>query len=674
MTTGRSGAGRRRRTASDLAIGQIRGFYKLFCTWIYQALCSQLPLEVLIREDLNPTSRTPAWRRFIERLPKTREEAAIGLSSDLDAVLALISSGTPLKFTWLGPWSQLFRGCPEARALLAYAGLQLAEAFRKVKEPCPQEYLDKAIEIYHQDERSLDTDLLGQYPGALWPDSPSPAIQVGKVMIEYWLHGLSPSFKWGHFGPGAVSEKLDHIDRATCGPSWVPVYHTPVAEPPYFKSREEWRVWMLTHDPCEHPGTFPQAVSSRMVAVPKTATKPRLIAAEPAAVSWKQQSLLELLKRRMSKFPYLDITDQSHNQRLCLRGLATIDQSRASDRVSDALVQQLFPADWVRALDSVRTPSVKCLCGETHLLSKFAGMGAATTFPVETLIFAACALSRAYLEEGGSPWDDRHAVVSWLEGQQSMDVWGFYGDDAVVPNNMFEPACDEYQRWGFIPNEDKSYHGEDMFRESCGVMVTLDHNQWCEVSPARFHTWPDGSTGLSKSAPLVEVLNRVRLKIKLLSGYDADDDESRWTRIPRQAMLWDYSDMKGLLWSPKGFGWWDGNLWPVTADEYQLNWCEIDQRLPYGVVYRSTCKPDGEIPPSALYVCLSKVQQPTHMVDHDSSDQKTGEPVTVRVWKTPDAPTVLREPRPYKVLAVRGSRVDKLKKQKAQYLKYWVGC
>lgn len=647
MTKGCSGAGRHCGPASkDGVTDSVRGFLKLFSAWIFQALCSGYPLEVQERLALEPGNRKPAWRWFLERLPKNREDASVGLSSDLDAVLTKLSSGEDTEFTWLGPWSNLFDIFPEARALLAFAGLELAEAFRKVKEPCAKEYLDKAIQAYHEDEKTLLVDVAGSYPSALNPLCPSPAIQVGRVMVGYWLHGLKPSFDKGHFGPGSVAEKLDHIDRATDLPSWKPVYHH-LVEPWHFSSREEWRAWELTHDSANPPKTFPHSVSSRMVAVPKTATKPRLIAAEPAARSWLQQSLLEILKRRMSEFPYLDISDQTHNQRLCLRGLATIDQSRASDRVSDALVRQLFPADWVAALEYARTDSVQCLCGETHTLAKFAGMGAATTFPVETLVFAACALSRAYLESGGSPMDDRHAIEGWLDSQRSKDVWGFYGDDAVVPNNLYEAIYDEFCRWGFIPNNDKSYHGDDRFRESCGVMaVLLPTGEWVEVSPARFSSWPDASTKVSSSASLVETLNRIRLKILLLSGVSVDCDSTRWTKIPRQSMLWDYSDMKGLLWSPTGFGWWDGTLIPVAVADYQQCWSTVHQLIGRGVVYRSKCAADGEIPPAALHVCLSRIQGSARITE------KVYDGYVVRNWEFPCEPSVLRDPRPFKVKAV----------------------
>lgn len=646
MTTGCSGAGPRRRSAVDLTNGQVRGFLKLFSDWIFQSLCSGYPLEVQERLAFSPGDRKPNWRWFLERLPKDKEEASVGLSSDLDAVLLKLSSGESTEFNWLGPWSNLFDTFPEARALLAFAGLEFAEAFRKVKEPCGQEYLDKAIQAYHRDEQTLVDDVAGSYPAALYSNYESPCIQLGKTIIGIWLHGLHPHFEKGHFGPGSVAEKLDHIDRATATPSWRPTYHN-LIEPCHFSSREEWREWELTHDWANPPQTYLHSASSRMVAVPKTATKPRLIAAEPAARSWLQQSLFEILKERMQHYPYLDITDQTHNQRLCLQGLATIDQSRASDRVSDALVRRLFPADWVEALEYARTDTVQCLCGETHTLSKFAGMGAATTFPVETLVFAACALSRAYLEYGGSPWDDRHAIEDWLKDQCSKDVWGFYGDDAIVPNNLFDSIIDEYRRWGFIPNFDKSYSGSDRFRESCGVMaIQTPTGEWVEVSPARFSTWPDASTKISKSASTVETLNRLRLKILLLSGESVNCERTRWTEIPEQKMLWDYSDMKGLLWSPTGFGWWDGTLLPATAEDYQDNWSVLEQQLGFGTVYRSKCVEDGEIPSSALHVCLSHIQGGAYVSSETCGLQE------IRRWVYPTEPSVLRDPRPFQVKAV----------------------
>ena len=146
-------------------------------------------------------------------------------------------------------------------------------------------------------------------------------------------------------------------------------------------------------------------------------------------------------------------------------GFGTIDQSRASDRVSADLVRCLFGADWFELLDATRTPSVDCLCGENHVLAKFAGMGSATTFPVETLVFAAIAMASMAVTDGlVIDCPDRVAQVFSLYGEKV----GFYGDDAIVPAAYVDSVSADYERFGFIINREKSY-AFGPFKESCGV-------------------------------------------------------------------------------------------------------------------------------------------------------------------------------------------------------------
>jgi hypothetical protein len=71
--------------------------------------------------------------------------------------------------------------------------------------------------------------------------------------------------------------------------------------------------------------------------------------------------------------------------------IATIDLSDASDRVSLALVEELFGFNpgFLRFLKLSRSPFAQLPGGELVLLNKFASMGSALTFPVEAMVFTA---------------------------------------------------------------------------------------------------------------------------------------------------------------------------------------------------------------------------------------------------------------------------------------------
>jgi len=143
---------------------------------------------------------------------------------------------------------------------------------------------------------------------------------------------------------------------------------------------------------------------TRLVAVPKTQTKPRLIAAEPTVMQYLQQGLASSLVPAIESDPiagsFAGFTDQTVNQRMAKEGslegtLATLDLSDASDRVANWLVEELF-CDWPHFLEAIQvTRSLRCQLpsGEVIPLLKFASMGSAMTFPVEAMIFTSIALS-----------------------------------------------------------------------------------------------------------------------------------------------------------------------------------------------------------------------------------------------------------------------------------------
>jgi hypothetical protein len=215
----------------------------------------------------------------------------------------------------------------------------------------------------------------------------------------------------------------------------------------------------------------------KVVLVPKTQKTPRVIAIEPTAMQYAQQGLLEALRdeldrdKTLSKF--VSLGDQTPNQRMASRGslsgeLATLDLSEASDRVSNQLVRELTACHpWLsRALDATRSRKASVL-GKTIRLAKFASMGSATCFPIETLVFLTCVFVGVELSL------KRPLRRSDLDGY--YDSVRVYGDDIIVPNTLTCSVIRSLETYGFKVNARKSFW-TGKFRESCGKEYYAGHD------------------------------------------------------------------------------------------------------------------------------------------------------------------------------------------------------
>lgn len=208
--------------------------------------------------------------------------------------------------------------------------------------------------------------------------------------------------------------------------------------------------------------------ASKLIAVPKTAKSPRLIASEPTAHMWCQQKIYSWLDNRMSNSfigQFVSLHDQSASQRLVMqasvdRTLATIDLSSASDRISCAHIESLFKANLslLNAIHSVRTRSVTDKVIDeygTQTLKKFAAMGSALTFPVQCLLFLAIALASAGAH-------DKKSILA-LIGKVRI-----FGDDIIIPNQSYVDMTRNLHDLGLKVNKLKSF-STGYFRESCGM-------------------------------------------------------------------------------------------------------------------------------------------------------------------------------------------------------------
>jgi hypothetical protein len=131
---------------------------------------------------------------------------------------------------------------------------------------------------------------------------------------------------------------------------------------------------------------------------------------------------------------------------------ATLDLSDASDRISWAAVQAVFPNWVVDELFAARSDYFELpgKAGCSEYLNIYAGMGNATTFAVETLFFSAYVVA-VCKTRGLRPW------VST------------FGDDIIVTNEVALQLLEDGDKPFFKINWSKSFHSDDAIRESCGI-------------------------------------------------------------------------------------------------------------------------------------------------------------------------------------------------------------
>jgi hypothetical protein len=228
--------------------------------------------------------------------------------------------------------------------------------------------------------------------------------------------------------------------------------------------------------------------ASELLHVPKTRKKPRLIAEEPTANQWCQQAVAQELRRRVGRSPLgnsISFFDQVPSQVDCLSASmsgqrATLDLSSASDRLSCCVVEKIFRRNLtlLRLLSATRTRY--CVFGPTApyratlRLRKYASMGSALTFPVQSIVFAVLAIGVGFHLSGRGRLTKRHYDAL----SRSVRV---FGDDIIVPKHWVDPLVSLLDTLGLRVNKSKSFR-EGNFRESCGMYAYRGY----EVTPVRF--------------------------------------------------------------------------------------------------------------------------------------------------------------------------------------------
>lgn len=346
----------------------------------------------------------------------------------------------------------------KARVIRAYRSLFYL--VYKMETPLTDEAQKAALQKWRQNETELEEHSFPSYYDKDLVIAREIIADIIKPSLEEKIfRDLTPKH-----GPGAVAGGENNVDK------WVNAHYIKSLHSVYprydlyFGWRSEGRVspTMAAEIIAFVKRSSEQRAISRLLFVPKDSRGPRTISCEPKELMFVQQGVaMNLMKvLHFSSHGRINFVDQSINGRLALTSsqdgeFATIDLQDASDRVSTRLVELMFP-EWshryLRALRSEATLLPDGTLFEGH--QKYAPMGSALCFPVESLVFWALAVA-AGVESGMTAADAKASTY-------------VYGDDIIIRPQVFEPLVRIFTKFALKVNVDKSYV-EGPFRESCGV-------------------------------------------------------------------------------------------------------------------------------------------------------------------------------------------------------------
>lgn len=218
---------------------------------------------------------------------------------------------------------------------------------------------------------------------------------------------------------------------------------------------------------------------SKLIAVPKDYSKPRLIASEPVCHQWCQQITLQWLSERIKGTKlgnFIDFQNQRFSHDLVVRSsvdksLATVDLSSASDRLTCWSVERMFRKNFtvLSALNAHRSRIItNSITNKADIpLRKFASQGTAVTFPIQSIFFLCCVLASL----GCNKLRDSDDFI----GQVRV-----YGDDIIIPVHGLDTLKSLLTYLQLKVNPKKTF-SKGNFRESCG----LDAYKGYDITPCK---------------------------------------------------------------------------------------------------------------------------------------------------------------------------------------------
>jgi hypothetical protein len=236
-----------------------------------------------------------------------------------------------------------------------------------------------------------------------------------------WSPGASSSLKAAYANP---QNKWGLATHTTHGTSW----------------------WMSAWNDKFQDGKFwsnlELVTSNRVMTVPKNAKTERVIAAEPDWNMFFQLGMGACFRRRLQRVGLLRSprvgekvtpeTEAQCRQKMYARvgsrygNYATIDLKAASDTITLAVCELLYPPKLFRMLCQLRSPQGVLPDGSTITYEKISSMGNGNTFELETSLF----------------W----AIACVAAGSEDVHV---YGDDIIVPTEAATRVIETLRLFGF---------------------------------------------------------------------------------------------------------------------------------------------------------------------------------------------------------------------------------
>jgi hypothetical protein len=471
--------------------------------------------DLLRLESLTSNHKEKVFTLFLPALGKIFDQALESgvLAFNGEPLTRSINRRTTIPRLFQGMWKLFFddSGClkhhisPDDIRLMR----TLLFAFKKYRLECSPSSTMKVVEEYYDVDQALPPpsqewdgsgdnlavmrsrsllDRLAYHGGLFRETSPSGEdawlLSITQSLgdrISSLLGEFNPLQARFRHGPGAVSDLKTGRGYKYLFPEWGPrlQYVFPASEFAFANLSEA-----VNTDDYESAGLPLREGASRLYAVPKTQKGPRLIASEPTCNQWCQQSVRDFLNGAIKSSiigESIDFSRQDLSGNLALsasvdKSLATVDLSSASDRLSCWLVERLF-----RANSSVLAAFIACRTRyiindidkkspKLYKLRKFASMGSALTFPVQSLSFYVLCVSAGVIAT-------RTKVHSWRKIARQVRV---YGDDLIVPV-LWMPVLERLFELLYLKINRSKTFVKGNFRESCGT----DAYNGVNVSPGQ---------------------------------------------------------------------------------------------------------------------------------------------------------------------------------------------
>lgn len=251
----------------------------------------------------------------------------------------------------------------------------------------------------------------------------------------------------------------------------------------------------------------PYPKAARLKFVPKDLNNTRSICMEPIPHQWAQQGVRLWYETALLQGwggNHIPLHEQEVNADAAQYGaltgrVDTIDLSSASDSVSWDIVKNIFPAKVLKHLHATRSDRVELPSGETIKVRKFAPMGSALCFPVQSTLYLAVVFAVGvawrFGQDIGEIGDAKHIENNFQTlyeltfarslgkgSDRLLEPMYIYGDDIVCDSRITSKVIDVLELLGFQVNVAKSFTGDSAFRESCGGYYLGGRN----VTPLRY--------------------------------------------------------------------------------------------------------------------------------------------------------------------------------------------